>query len=88
MKILTAKNLNKKITPKLARKISNSVLPVETTYQDCLNDVYLRAKRGRYYTIMQQVSDSVIDELLLNNWDIKVMNKNPDTKKNLIRINW
>lgn len=82
------KNKEKLFTPKIARKISNNAVIQPTSYEDCINDIKLRASRGYTWTVMLQLTNETIDELIENDWEIKIMSENNKNNTYMVSIKW
>lgn len=85
---LPLKNKEKMLTPKLARKIADNAVIQSTSYQDCINDIKLRAARGYTWTVMLQLTNDTIDELSENKWKIKIMRENKKNNTYMVNISW
>ena len=81
-------NNKQTLTPEKAKKLAKGALIRPTSYEDCLNDIELRAKRGYTWTYMLKVENSVIDALVADGWDVKIKGTNTVSGSSMIKINW
>lgn len=79
---------NTPITPEVARKLTEDAVIRDTSVQDCLDDIQLRAARGYSWTYMLKVNSDVIIDLKSMGWNIQKTSRYNNTDNYTIKIAW